>query len=400
MLQFIIYFVGLRYMFKRKGDRFSQFILILSIIGIALGVMSLIIVTSVMNGAERAWQNNILAYMPQVILTTSQGNINPEKYSVKKIKHLKEIDRITSIVESDVILQSKENVAISVMIGTDEKLSDPLFKHLQNLDPKVLKSSSYNVILGIKLAEKLKVQPGDQLRLIVPSVTQFTLIGRMPSQRLFTVAGFFSTQYEADSTEILVNLEDAARLMHYPIGNITGWRLYLKKPLMVDILSKKKLLKDMIWKDWRERKGDFFHAVKMEKNIMILLLSLIIILAAFNIITSLSLLVMQKQLEIAIFQILGLKHIKIIAIFMLQGIGVGIFGTIIGILLGLFITNNLNIIMPMLGLLDKNIELKIFVDFISIMSISLFSIIIALLATLYPAYRAVTIQPTEALRYA
>ncbi|WMY96458.1 MAG: lipoprotein-releasing ABC transporter permease subunit LolC [Arsenophonus sp.] len=400
MFQFITYFVGLRYMRKRKGDRFSQFILSLSVIGIALGVMSLIIVTSVMNGAERAWQNNILAYMPQVILTTSQGNINPEKYPVKKIKYLKEIDRITSIVESDVILQSKKNVTISVMIGVDEKSSDPLLNHLQNLDPGVLKSGKYNVILGIKLAEELQVQPGDQLRLIIPSVTQFTLMGRMPSQRLFTVAGFFSTQYEADSTEILVNLQDAARLMHYPVGNITGWRLYLKKPLMVDNLIKKILPIGMIWKDWRERKGDFFQAVKMEKNIMILLLSLIIILASFNIITSLSLLVMQKQIEIAIFQILGLKRIKIIAIFMLQGIGVGIFGTIIGILLGLFFTKNLNIIMPMLGLLDKHIELKVFIDFISIISIALFSIIIALLATLYPAYRAANIQPSEALRYA
>ncbi|WMY97070.1 MAG: lipoprotein-releasing ABC transporter permease subunit LolC [Arsenophonus sp.] len=400
MFQFITYFVGLRYMRKRKGDRFSQFIFSLSIIGIALGVMSLIIVTSVMNGAERAWQKNILSYMPQVILTTSNGNINPEKYPIKKIKHSKEIERITSIVESDVILQSRKNITISVMIGVDEKLSDPLLNHLQNFDPGVLKSGRYNVILGIKLAEELQVNPGDQLRLIVPSINQFTLIGRIPSQRLFTVAGFFSTQYEADSTEILVNLQDAAKLMHYPIGNITGWRLYLKKPLMVDNLRKKILPIDMIWKDWREKKGDFFQAVKMEKNIMILLLSLIIILASFNIITSLSLLVMQKQIEIAIFQILGLKRIKIIAIFMLQGIGVGIFGTIIGILLGFFISKNLNIIMPMLGLLDKNIELKVFIDLISVISIGLFSIIIALLATLYPAYRAANIQPSEALRYA
>ncbi|WMY94724.1 MAG: lipoprotein-releasing ABC transporter permease subunit LolC [Arsenophonus sp.] len=400
MFQFIIYFVGLRYMCKRKSNRFSQFIFVLSVIGVALGVMSLIIVTSVMHGAENAWKNNILAYMPQVILTTSQGNINPEKYSIKKIKHLQEINQITSIVESDVILQSRKNITVAVMLGVNEKLRDPLFDHLQNLDPSVLKSGSYNIILGIKLAEILKVQPGDQLRLIVPSVTQFTLIGKMPSQRLFTVAGFFSTQYEADSTEILVNLEDAARLMHYPTNNITGWRLYLKKPLMVDSLSKKILPIGMIWKDWRERKGDFFQAVKMEKNVMILLLSLIIILASFNIITSLSLLVMQKQVEIAIFQILGLRRIKIMAIFMLQGIGVGIFGTIIGILLGLCITHNLHIIMPMLGLLDENIELQVFIDFISIISISLFSIIIALLATLYPAYRAATIQPTEVLRYA
>lgn len=125
------------------------------------------------------------------------------------------------------VLQSRQNVGVAVMIGVDEASSEPLLKHLQDVDPTVLTAGSYHVILGIKLAEQLEVKRGDQLRLIVPGVSQLTPMGRIPSQRLFTVAGVFASQGEADNSELLVNQQDAARLMRYPIGNITGWRLYL-----------------------------------------------------------------------------------------------------------------------------------------------------------------------------
>ncbi len=384
---------------RQTGDRFGRFVSSLSTIGITLGIMALITVTAVMNGFEHSLQQSILTYMPQVILTTHKGNLNPSQYPAKNITYLQGIENIAPIVESDVILQSRQNIGIAVMIGVDETSTEPLLNHLQDVDSSVLTAGSYHVILGLKLAEQLNIRRGDQLRLIIPAVSQVTPIGRIPSQRLFTVAGFFATQGEADNNELLVNQLDAARLMRYPIGNITGWRLYLNAPLTVDSLSQQTLPAGMIWQDWRERKGEFFQAVKMEKNMMGLLLSLIIAVAAFNVVTSLSLLVMEKESEGGILQTLGLKRSQIMAIFILQGAATGIIGSIIGTVLGLFITSQLNIIMPMLGLLAKGIELPISIDPSRIILITLSSIAISLLATLYPSWRAATIQPAEALRY-
>ncbi|MGP1945534.1 MAG: lipoprotein-releasing ABC transporter permease subunit LolC [Arsenophonus sp. ER-QC15-MAG3] len=399
MFQSVIFYISLRYIRIQTNDRFYRFVSYLSTIGIVLGVMSLITITSLMNGFEYSLQQSILTYMPQAILTTFKGNFNPNQYPKKKLNYLKGINHITQIVESDVILQSKQNVGIGIMIGVNEVSIEPLLNHLQNIDSSALSAGSYNVILGIKLAEQLMVKRGDQLRLIIPNVTQLTPIGRIPNQRLFTVVGVFLTHGESDNNKLLINQNDAARLLNYPIGNITGWRLYLDAPLAVDKLSKQSLPIGMIWKDWREQKGEFFQSVRIEKNMMGLLLSLIIISSAFNIFTSLSLLVMEKQSEIAILNTLGLKQSQIMTIFMLCGLSNGIIGAIIGILFGLFFSNKLNIIMSIFGLLPKGIELPIIINYIDIILISLFSIIISLLATIYPSWRAATIQPAEILRY-
>ncbi len=163
------------------------------------------------------------------------------------------------------------------------------------MDIKALAPGSYNIILGEKLAGQLGVKRGETLRLMVPSASQFTPMGRIPSQRVFNIIGTFAANSEVDGYQILVNQQDASRLMRYPLGNITGWRLFLSQPLSVDSLSQQSLPEGTVWKDWRDRKGELFQAVRMEKNMMGLLLSLIIAVAAFNIITSLGLLVMENK---------------------------------------------------------------------------------------------------------
>lgn len=182
-----------------------------------------------------------------------------------------------------------------------------------------LEPGKYNVILGEQLASQLGVNRGDQIRVMVPSASQFTPMGRIPSQRLFNVIGTFAANSEVDGYEMLVNIEDASRLMRYPAGNITGWRLWLDEPLKVDSLSQQKLPEGSKWQDWRDRKGELFQAVRMEKNMMGLLLSLIVAVAAFNIITSLGLMVMEKQGEVAILQTQGLTPRQIMMVFMVQG---------------------------------------------------------------------------------
>lgn len=187
-----------------------------------------------------------------------------------------------------------------------------------------LEPGKYNVILGEQLASQLGVNRGDQIRVMVPSASQFTPMGRIPSQRLFNVIGTFAANSEVDGYEMLVNIEDASRLMRYPAGNITGWRLWLDEPLKVDSLSQQKLPEGSKWQDWRDRKGELFQAVRMEKNMMGLLLSLIVAVAAFNIITSLGLMVMEKQGEVAILQTQGLTPRQIMMVFMVQGPALGL----------------------------------------------------------------------------
>ncbi|KPD02585.1 lipoprotein-releasing ABC transporter permease subunit LolC [Moellerella wisconsensis] len=399
MIQSVSLFIGLRYMRGRAVDKFGRFVSSLSAIGITLGVAALITVTSVMSGFERSLQESILAYMPQAVITSDTGSIDPHQYPSSSLKNLAGINDITPIVQGDVVLQSRNNVGVGVMIGVQPDEHSPLLDNLRNSERDDLQPGAYNVILGQQLAQTLGVKRGDQIRIIVPGVSQLTPMGRMPSQRLFTVAGEFATQGEADTTELVVNQQDAARLMRYPAEHITGWRLFLDEPLAVDRLSQQTLPEGLVWTDWRERKGEFFQAVKMEKNMMGLLLSLIIAVAAFNIITSLSLLVMEKQSEVAILKTLGLKRRQILWIFMIQGAGAGVIGTLIGTVIGVLISSQLNLLMPLFGLLPSGINLPIVIDMTRVLVIACSAIIISLLATLYPSWRAAAVQPAEALRY-
>ncbi|SQH12967.1 Lipoprotein-releasing system transmembrane protein lolC [Providencia heimbachae] len=383
----------------RAADKFGRFVSSLSAIGITLGVAALITVTSVMNGFERSLQDSILAYMPQAILTSPTGNIDPNAYPISGLQHLQGVNHISPIVQSDVVLQSRANVGVGMMAGIDTKERSLLLDNLISGDRNDLQAGSYNVFLGNKLAENLGLKRGDEVRLIIPGVSQLTPMGRIPSQRLFTVAGIFQTNGEADTSELVVAQQDAARMLRYPAGRVTGWRLYLDEPLKVDVLSKQTLPEGLVWTDWRERKGEFFQAVRMEKNMMGLLLSLIIAVAAFNIITSLSLLVMEKQGEVAILKTLGLKRSRILAIFMIQGAGAGIIGSVIGTLLGILLSSQLNVLMPLIGLLPKGVALPIVLDYSGILIIAVSAMLISLLATLYPSWRAAAVQPAEALRY-
>lgn len=383
----------------RAVDKFGRFVSSLSAIGITLGVAALITVTSVMNGFERSLQDSILSYMPQAVLTSATGHIDPQKYPIADLQGLQGVSHIAPLVQSDVVLQSRSNVGVGMMLGITSDERSPLLDNLIDGQRSELVEGQYRVFLGNKLAENLGLKRGDEVRLIIPGVSQLTPMGRIPSQRLFTVAGVFQTNGEADASELIVAQNDAARMMRYPAGHITGWRLFLNEPLKVDTLSQQNLPDGLIWTDWRERKGEFFQAVKMEKNMMGLLLSLIIAVAAFNIITSLSLLVMEKQAEVAILKTLGLKRGRILAIFMIQGVGAGIIGALIGSLLGMLISSQLNFLMPLFGMLPKGVHLPIVLDFYGILIIAVSAMLISLLATLYPSWRAAAVQPAEALRY-
>lgn len=399
MYQPVALFIGLRYMRGRASDRFGRFVSWLSTIGITLGVMALVTVLSVMNGFERDLENNILGLMPQVLVTTPSGSVNPQRLPASAVQGLQGVTRVAPLTTGDVVLQSPRNVAVGVMLGVNPDEADPLTPFLVNIKQQALQPGAYRVILGEVLAGKLGVKRGDKLRLMVPSASQFTPMGRIPSQRVFTVAGTFHANSDVDEYQLLVNQQDASRVMRYPAGNITGWRLFLQQPLEVDSLSRQALPQGASWKDWRDRKGELFQAVRMEKNMMGLLLSLIVAVAAFNIITSLGLLVMEKQGEVAILQTQGLTRRQIMAVFMTQGASAGIIGALLGTLLGVLLALNLNTIMPALGALIDGASLPVAVDPLQVTIIAVAAMAVSLLSTLYPSWRAAAVQPAEALRY-
>ncbi len=382
----------------RAADRFGRFVSWLSTIGITLGVMALVTVLSVMNGFERELQNNILGLMPQAVITSTNGSINPETLPAKELK-LEGVTRIAPITTGDVVLQSARSVAVGVMLGVNPEEKDPLSPFLVNVKQTDLVAGQYNIILGEQLAGQLGIKRGDSIRVMVPSASQFTPMGRLPSQRLFNVIGTFAANSEVDGYQMLVNQQDASRLMRYPLGNITGWRLWLAEPLKVDVLSQQTLPQGTEWKDWRERKGELFQAVRMEKNMMGLLLSLIVAVAAFNIITSLGLLVMEKEGEVAILQTQGLTRRQIMAVFMVQGASAGVIGALLGALLGVLLASQLNNLMPIIGALLDGAALPVAIDPVQVIVIAIIAMAVALLSTLYPSWRAAATLPAEALRY-
>ncbi|CCK06608.1 lipoprotein-releasing ABC transporter permease subunit LolC [Cronobacter sakazakii] len=398
MYQPVALFIGLRYMRGRAADRFGRFVSWLSTIGITLGVLALVTVLSVMNGFERELQNNILGLMPQALISSSKGSVNPQQLPADSL-HLQGVNRIAPLTTGDVVLQSARSVAVGVMLGIDPAQRDPLTPYLVNVNQQDLAAGKYNIILGEQLAGQLGVKRGDQLRLMVPSASQFTPMGRLPSQRLFTVIGTFAANSEVDGYQMLVNIQDASRLMRYPAGNITGWRLWLNEPLKVDVLSQQTLPSGTQWQDWRERKGELFQAVRMEKNMMGLLLSLIVAVAAFNIITSLGLMVMEKQGEVAILQTQGLTRRQIMAVFMVQGASAGVIGALFGALLGALLASQLNNLMPVIGAFLDGAALPVVIEPWQVIGIALSAMAVALLSTLYPSWRAAATEPAEALRY-
>lgn len=399
MYQPVALFIGLRYMRGRASDRFGRFVSWLSAIGITLGVMALVTVLSVMNGFERELEESILGLMPQAVVTTANGSLDPQALPASSLSAMQGVTRIAPITTGEVVLQSARSVAVGVMLGINPDEPEPLSRYLKNTQLTQLQPGEYQVILGEQLASQLGVKRGEQLRIMVTGASQLTPMGRIPSQRLFTVAGTFAAGSEVDGYQMLVNQQDASRLMRYPAGHITGWRLWLENPLDVVEFSAQPIPDGLVLKDWRERKGELFQAVRMEKNMMGLLLSLIVAVAAFNIITSLGLLVMEKQGEVAILQTQGLTQRQIMAVFMVQGGSAGVIGALLGALLGTLLASQLNTLIPALGLLLDGAALPVHIDAVQVVTIALAAMIVALLSTLYPSWRAAAVHPAEALRY-
>lgn len=394
-------FIGLRYLRGRSGDRFSRFVSYMSTAGITIGVMSLVTVLSVMNGFESQLKNRILGVLPQAVISQNGDRTLLTQDVPQFISQLSSARAAEPIVRSEAVIQSSSQLAAGLLVGIEPNQNDPIAAHLIAGQVSALKPGEYQLFLGHSLARALNVTIGDKVRLMVTSASQFTPLGRIPAQRNFTVAGIFNTGSDVDGQLMLTHIKDAARLLRLPSNTVSGWRLFFDDPFVVADLASAPLPEGWQWSDWRDQRGELFQAVRMEKNMMGLMLGLIVGVAAFNIISALIMVVMEKQAEVAILKTQGMTDQQVLAIFMVQGASSGVIGAFVGGVLGVLLANNLNGLLESMGvaLFSVGGTLPVVINPMQIMLVVIAAITLSLFATLFPSYRASSVKPAEALRY-
>lgn len=393
-------FIGLRYLRGRSGDRFSRFVSYMSTAGITIGVLSLVTVLSVMNGFEAQLKGRILGVLPQAVVHQKNEKTDTRE-TPQFIEQIKQVQGVAPLVRSEAVIQSSSQLTAGLLIGVEPTPEEPIGRYLMSGRLSALEAGEYNVFLGHTLARSLKVAPGDKVRLMVTSASQFTPLGRIPSQRNFTVAGIFNTGSDVDGQLMVTNIRDAGKLLKLKPDQISGWRLFFDDPFIVSSLAESEFANGWQWSDWREQRGELFQAVRMEKNMMGLMLGLIVGVAAFNIISALIMVVMEKQSEVAILKTQGMTSNQILTIFMVQGASSGIVGSIVGGILGVILASNLNNILEAMGvaLFGAGGRLPVLIEPLQIVIVILLAILLSLLATLFPSFRASSVSPAEALRY-
>ncbi|BDX06723.1 lipoprotein-releasing ABC transporter permease subunit [Planctobacterium marinum] len=392
-------FIGLRYSNSRKSNQFIAFINGFSVAGIALGLMALIITGSVMNGFEQQLKQRILGLAPHFIVSGKLPAETTESLTPW-------LQTAAPFSETEGVLQAKgglkpvyiQGIDIDVPAGWQQMQSHMAQGSLESLQPK-----AYQIVIGRLLAIRLDLAVGDQIRVIIAGTSIYTPLGQMPAQRKFTVSGIFDIGSELDDKVALVNLSDLARLQRQQVESFADTRLFLNDAF--DYLQVREVLAqhNLQWTDWRERQGALFDAVKMEKNMMLIMLLLIVAVAAFNIVSALVMVVNEKQGDIAILRTQGMARREVMQIFLVNGIYNGVKGTVIGALAGLIIASQINNLihwlqLPVVNYLPEG-RLPIVMDPVQISSLIALSLALCMIAALIPAWRALKIEPASALRY-
>lgn len=411
-------FIGLRYTRSRKrgGGRngFISFIAMLSTLGIALGVAALIVVLAVMNGFQREIRDRILGAASHIQVTAAEGDLADWQRVANEAKKNPLVQASAPYVSAQGMLSLHDAVRGSLVRGVLPEQEDQVAdfnKYMRVGSLQDLKPGEFGIILGAELARNLQVMPGEKVTLISPQglVTPAAILPRL---KQFKLVGVFEMgHYEFDSALALVHMEDAQKLYRMG-GQVSGVRLKLtdlfQAPQVGQALAAS-LGKEVTVSDWTRTHANFFRAVKIEKNVMFIILLLIVAVAAFNIVSTLVMAVTDKQADIAILRTQGASPGAIMLVFMVQGALIGLIGLTVGVVGGVALALNVDVVVPFLErllgfqVLAKDVyyisELPSELHWGDVAATTLVSFLLTVLATLYPSWRASRTQPAEALRY-
>ena len=409
------FLIGLRYTRAKRRNHFISFISLISLLGMTLGMTALITVMSVMNGFHQEVRARILGVASHAQISSYEGSL----YDWEKIGEIviqnPQIVAAAPYIDAQGML-SHDNMVHGVMVrgilpADENKVADFGDKMIMGkLDQLV--PGGFGIVIGRELARNLNAFPGDKIVLISPQ-GQITPAGILPRLKQFTVTGIFEVgHFEYDSGLALIHLSDAQKLYRMAPNQVSGIRLKLHDmfdaPQVIRDLAEI-LPSDLYFTDWTQQHANYFRAIQIEKRMLSLILALIIAVAAFNIVSTLVMAVTDKQSDIAILRTLGASSGSVMKIFIIQGALIGILGTLLGLLGGVLLAYNVGDVVAFIEHISSTQFLSQEVYYISkipsdpqladIATVAIVSLILTLLATLYPSYRASKVNPAEALRY-
>jgi lipoprotein-releasing system permease protein len=409
--------IGWRYTRAGRAGRrngFISFISGVSMLGIALGVAALIIVLSVMNGFQKEVRDRMLSVISHVELYAPGGGaLGDWRATADKARQHPRVQGAAPFVGAQALVARGEDMRGALVRGivpAEEAQVTALAARLRDTTFARLVPGAWNIVLGAELARQLGVREGDAVTIVAPG-GQVTPAGIVPRLKQFTVAGTFEAgHYEYDSALALVHLDDAARL--FRVEGPTGLQLKLDDVHAARDVAwqlQQSLGPDVVVRDWTRTNRNWFDAVQIEKRLMFIILTLIVAVAAFNLVSTLVMTVTDKRADIAILRTLGASPRSIMGIFVVQGALAGVIGTFGGVALGLLVALNIDVIVPAIERLLSVSFLPASIYVISrmpsdpqaadVLPITLISLALAFIATLYPSWRASRVNPAEALRY-
>lgn len=404
--------IALHYL-KPKNNSFISLLSFISVMGIMIGVMALIVVISVMNGFDHALEERVIGIESQIIVLNYSGFVKDYKKAAEKISGIKGIKSVSPFIYTDIMATSASTSVGSVLRGidikTEEKVTN-LKKYLIKGNLSGLDNKNENeIVLGKVLAQNLGVSVGDRVTIISPS-GQVTPFGIVPKTERFTVCGIINSgMYNYDSTLSFISVKNAQLFLGLPPGSVTGLEVKLNKLSSANMFAKKienrlntnKASSSFYALSWEQLNKNLFSAIKLEKLTMFVILSLIVLVAAFNIISTLIMVVMEKRKDIAVLKSLGASSRDIMVIFISQGVIIGAIGTTLGLLSGFligYLEETYHIIsLPSSVYYITTLPVRMTPgEFIAIGSSALF---LSFIATLYPSYKAGKIDPAEGVRH-
>jgi lipoprotein-releasing system permease protein len=408
------FWIGLRYMRAKRRNHFISVISLISMLGIGLGVAALIVVLSVMNGFHKELRTRILGVISHIQISGGDGQLHNWEQVLQSVSRAPEVRAAAPYVEAQSMLafdqQARGAIVRGILPAAEEKVAD-FAKHMKVGRLENLADGEFNIVLGSELARMLDVGIGDKVTVIAPQAL-VTPAAVLPRMKQFRVSGIFAVDMlEFDSGLALINLHDAQKLYRLE-DRVSGVRVQVD-----DLFAAPRIARDLLdyinagdfIRDWTFSHANFFRAVQIEKNMMFLILLLIVAVAAFNIVSTLIMAVTDKQADIAILRTLGASPGSVMQVFIVQGALIGLIGLLAGVVGGVALALNIDVVVPFIErtfsvhFLDKSVyyitDLPSDLHWSDVGIITAVSFLLTLVATLYPSWRAARVNPAEALRY-